>query len=443
MIALVREIRSVDPALTLEARRVVRAGLAIIAVSFLGFGGWAALAPIAGAVITQGAVKVDMNRRTLQHQEGGIVKEVLVRDGDQVRAGQVLLVLEDVRVDAAFDQLRTQIDAERARGARLAAEQALAEALAFPPDLAARARDERKVAELLEREAALFKARRQTLREQVELLKVQRAQADEEAAALRAQIAAEARALALQRDELAANRRLAAEGFVGEMRVKTVDRAAADYEARLSERQAELARARQKAAELALRAKTVENQFAQAAVDELKASTNALFELEARLRPSRDAAERQRIVAPADGEVVDLKVTAAGAVVGPRESLLDIVPRDGKLIVEGRIQPEQVSHVRVGAEADVRLTAFKQRTTPTVTGNVTYVGADRLVERATNTPYYVVHVDVPAEALRRAGDLALKPGMPAEIHVKTAERTALQYLFEPFTAFVGRALREP
>lgn len=443
MIAGVGEIRGVDPRLTGEANRVVRAGLAIIVVTFVGFGGWAALAPLAGAVITQGAVKVDSNRRTLQHQEGGIVKQVLVRDGDRVRQGELLLVLEDVRVDAAFDQLRTQIDAERARSARLSAEQVLADKPAFPADLVARAGRERKVAEMLQREEALFKARRQTLREQVQLLQLQKSQAEEEANALKGQIAAESRGLALQREELVANRRLATEGFVGEVRVKTIDRATADYEARLAERQAELAKARQKASELALRVKTFENQFAQSAADELKASTSALFDLEERLRPSQDAAERQRIVAPLDGEVVDLKVTAAGTVVGPRDALLDIVPTDGKLIVEGRIQTGDISHVRVGAEADVRLTAFKARTTPTVSGTVTYVGADRLTDRATNTPYYPIHVDVPAEALRSAGDLKLKPGMPAEIYVKTAERTALQYLFEPFTAFITRALREP
>jgi HlyD family type I secretion membrane fusion protein len=227
------------------------------------------------------------------------------------------------------------------------------------------------------------------------------------------------------------------------MRVKTVDRAAADYEARIGENQAELAKARQRTSELALRAKTLENQFMQAAADELKESSNKLFDLEERLRPSKDAAERQRITAPIAGEVVDLKVSSIGAVIGPRDALLDIVPKDGKLIMEGRIRPEDINFVNVGSVADVRLTAFKSRLTPVVEGKVVYVAADRLVDRASGTPYYTMHVDVAPEALQGAGNLRLQAGMPVEVFIKTSERTALQYLLDPVMAFVGRSLREP
>jgi HlyD family type I secretion membrane fusion protein len=426
-----------------DAARAIRAGLVIILLAFVVAGGWMALAPIAGAVIAQGAVKVDMNRKTVQHQEGGTVRQVLVRDGDRVRRGQVLVVLEDVRVDAAYDSLKTQYDSELARNARLSADRMLAEAPDFPEQLKARAAQDPKVAEVLQREEALFRARRQTLHEQTRLLRQQAQQAEEESVALRRQIAAQSRGLALQREELEANKRLMAQGFVGAMRVKTVDRAAADYEARLGEQQAELAKARQRASELSLRVKTLENQFMQAAADELKESGNKLFDLEERLRPSKDAAERQRIVAPIDGEVVDLKVTSAGAIVGPRDPLLDIVPQDGKLILEGRIRTEDINFVRPGSDADVRLTAFRSRTTPVVAGKVVYVSADRLVDRASNTPYFAVHVDVPLSALKEAGDLKLQAGMPVELFIKTAERTTVEYLLDPVTAFLRRSLREP
>lgn len=426
-----------------EALRAIRIALLIIVAGFVLGGGWIALAPIAGAVIAQGAVKVDMNRKTVQHQEGGIVKEILVRDGDRVQQGQTLLVLGDVRVDAAYDSLKTQRDSEVARQSRLAADRTLAAKLSFPEELNARAATDAKVAEVLQREEALFVARRQTLHEQTRLIEQQALQAEDEAVALKRQIAAESRALGLQRDELEANRRLMAQGFVGAMRVKTVDRAAADYEARINERQAELAKARQRGSELALRVKTLENQFMQAAADELKESSNKLFDLEERLRPSRDAAERQTITAPIAGEVVELKVSSIGAVIGPRDPLLDIVPSNGKLILEGRIRPEDINFVNVGSVADVRLTAFKSRLTPVVEGKVVYVSADRLVDRASGTPYYTMHVDVVPEALKTAGDLRLQAGMPVEVFVKTSERTALQYMLDPVIAFVGRSLREP
>lgn len=426
-----------------DALRSIRIGLAIIAGGFVIGGGWMAFAPIAGAVIAQGAVKVDMNRKTVQHQEGGIVKQLLVRDGDRVRQGQTLMVIGDVRVDAAYDSLKTQRDSELARHARLSADRALAATIVYPEELQARAEQDAKVAEVLQREDALFAARRQTLHEQKRLIEQQVRESEQEAQALQRQIGAASRALGLQREELEANRRLMAQGFVGAMRVKTVDRAAADYEARIGEHQAELAKARQRTSELALRAKTLENQFMQAAADELKESSNKLFDLDERLRPSKDAAERQTIVAPIAGEVVDLKVSSIGAVIGPRDPLLDIVPLDGKLIMEGRIRPEDINSVQIGSAADVRLTAFKSRLIPVVEGKVVYVSADRLVERQSGQPYYTVHVDVAPDALKTAGDLRLQAGMPVEVFIKTRERTTLQYLLEPITAFVGRSLREP
>lgn len=432
-----------DPDANADAARSIRAGLVVIALAFVGFGGWMGLAPISGAIIAQGVVTVDMNRKTVQHQEGGTVKEIRVRNGDSVRRGELLVVLDDVRIDSAVDLIKTQLDSERARNARLAADQVLSETLSFPRDLVERSAQDVKVAQLLQREHAVFRARRNTLREQSELIRQQRREAEAQAGALGRQITAETRALSLQRDELSANQQLMAKGFVGEMRVKTVDRAAAEYEARISEHQAEIAKTRQGASELALRLKTLENQFMQSAADELKESTNKLFDLEERLRPSKDAAERQKITAPIAGEVVDMKVTSVGAVIGPRDPLLDIVPKDSKLIIEGRIRPEDIDYVHPGGEADIRLTAFKARTTPVVQGKVVYVAADRLVDRATNSPYYPVQVDVTPEALKAAGDVTLRAGMPAEVYIKTAERTTLEYLLTPVTAFIQKALREP
>src|SRR5690606_13800003 len=242
----------------------------------------------------------------------------------------------------------------------------------------------------------------------------------------------------LQREELAVNRKLQRQGFVQKTRVMTLQRAVAEYEARHGEHRAELSQARQRASELELRILALRNQYAQAAADELKATTSRLFDLEERIRPSRDAAERQTIVAPVAGEVVGLRVFSPGAVVGPREVLLEIVPEEKRLILEGRIRPEDVNHVRAGAEADVRLTAYKQRTTPLVEGRVSYVSPDRLVDEQTGAPYYAVHVDVSPEGLKKAGSLRLQAGMPAELYVRTDERTALDYLLAPVTEALRR-----
>jgi HlyD family type I secretion membrane fusion protein len=433
----------VSAALELDLRpgRIARAGFAVIAIGALSLGAWAAFAPLSGAVIAPGFVKVDLNRKVVQHQEGGIVRAIRVRDGDRVQLGQELMVLEDVRIDAQFDLLRTQLDAERAKAARLEAERAYAAKPVFPADLARRS-DEKSV-ETLAREAGLFRARRDAIETQVALLRRQIVESGEEAAALAVQLGAEERALRLQKDELAANERLLEQGYVQKTRLLTLQRAVAEYEARHGERRAELSKARQRVSELELRILSMRNAYAQSAADELKDTTARLFDLEERIRPSRDASERQKISAPIAGEVVGLRVFGGGAVIGPREVLMEIVPEDKRLIVEARIRPEDINHVRSGSPADIRLTAYKQRTTPLVQGSVTYVSADRMVETQTGAPYYVVHVDVPAQALAEAGNLRLQAGMPAEVFIRTDERSALDYMLAPITDYFRRGMREP
>jgi epimerase transport system membrane fusion protein len=425
-----------------ELRRIVRGGLLVIAGGSAALAAWAAYAPLSGAVIAPGFVKVDLNRKVVQHQEGGTVRAVRVRDGDRVKQGQELVVLDDVRVDAALDMQRTQLDAERAKAARLEAERAYLAKPVFPPDLVKR-NGEVKVAEQLAREATLFRARRDALDTQIALLRKQIDETATEIEALNAQLTAEEKALKLQREELAANEGLLAQGYVQKTRVMTLQRATAEYEARHGERRAELSKARQRVSELELRILSMRNTYTQAAADELKETSSRIFDLEERIRPSRDASERQRILSPSDGEVVGLRVFSQGGVIGPREVLMEIVPDDKRLVVEARIRPEDINHVRAGSEAEVRLTAYQSRTTPLVRGAVIYVSGDRLVEQQTGMPYYVVQIDVPAEALAVAGNLKLQAGMPAEVFIRTDARTTADYLFAPVTVYLRRAMREP
>jgi HlyD family type I secretion membrane fusion protein len=425
-----------------DLTRSARGGVAVLGVGVLGLGAWLVLAPLSGAVIAPGFVKVDMNRKLVQHQEGGIVKQVLVRDGEQVRQGQILVVIDDVRLDATLDLLRTQHDGERAKAARLEAERAFLPQVAFPQELAAR-RSEPKVAELLQREAALFRARREALDSQVAVLRKQILHTVDEAQALAGQIAAEERALKSQKEELAVNQALLKQGFVQKTRLMSLERAVADYEARWEEHRAELAKTRQRASELELRVLAQRNSYVQSAADELKEASTRLFDLEERLRPSKDASDRQRIAAPIAGEVVGMRVFSPGSVVGPREVLMEIVPEDKTLVVEARIRPEDINHVRAGYPAEVRLTAYQTRTTPLVAGNVNYVSADRMVDPQSGAPYYVVNVDISAGALVDAGNLRMQAGMPAEVYIRTDSRTAFDYMLAPVTSYLRRGMREP
>lgn len=430
------------PDIPTRAGPVVGRGLFIIAVGAVLFGLWTALAPLSAAVIAPGVVKVDRNRKVVQHQEGGIVRAILVREGERVQAGQTLIELNDVQVDASVELVRTQLDAELARLARLSAERILSREYRVPSELTQR-RDDARVAELVDRESMLLKVRRDALESQAALLEEQIKQTQREIEARTLQDKSDAEAIRLQREELAANEKLVGDGFIAKTRILGLQRAVTEYESRRGTNQAETAQARQRVAELRLRIATLKTEYAQQAERDLRESTTRVYDLEQRLRPSMDAAQRQRVVAPVSGEIVDLRVTTVGAPIGPRDRLMDIVPADADLVIEARVRPEDINHVRAQAKADVRLVALLQRITPTVTGTVDYVSADRLVDPANNMPYFVAHVRIGAEALAKAGDLELKPGMPVEVYVKTGERTPLVYLLDPILGYMSRGLREP
>lgn len=425
-----------------DARKIVRAGLAVIVVLVVVIGGWLAFAPLSGAVIAPGFVRVDTYRKTVQHQEGGIVHEILVREGQVVKAGQPLLILGDVRVSAGYESIRTQLDGELARQARLQAERDLKSTVVFPDALTRRPKEER-VGELMQREASLFRVRLSVLDSQIALMRSQIVEARGEIAALESEIKADDTSISLQQEELAANEQLIAQGFITKARLLGLKRNVADYQSRRGENMAELSKARQKIAETELRILGLRNAYMQQAADELKDNTAKVFDLQERMRASQDAADRQTVTAPVAGSVVDLKVTTVGFTVGPREPLMDIVPANPDLIVEARIRPEDINNVREGAEADVRLTSFKQRLVPVVAGKVSYVSADRLTERQTGAPYYAAYVRIDPAALQEAGNLHLQAGMPAEVYVRTVDRTALMYLLDPVTGYIRKAMREP
>jgi HlyD family secretion protein len=403
---------------------------------------WMILAPLSMAVVAPAFIKVDLNRRPVQHLEGGIVRSVLVRDGQRVNAGDPVLVLGDVGVDADRLRLRFRFSVERVAHARLEAEQALAPTLTFPAELVAAAKEDKRVAEALSKESSLFEARRDSLSSQVALMKAQREHVNQEISAVRAQIAQGEMALQLQRNDLEANRKLVRDGFISPMRLAQIESTVVDYGSKLEERRSELARAGQRLVDTDLRIRTLQNDYLQAASDQLKGSASRLGEIEQDMRKSEDASARQVVTAPASGEVIDLKFTSPGAVVRPGEAIADIVPSEARLLVEAHIRPEDVSHVSVGQRAQVKFTAFKYRSTSMVEGKVTYASGDRLVDRASNQPYYSVMIVVEAEALEAAGDLRVQAGMPAEVYIEGTKQTPLQYLSEPITSTVRKAGRQ-
>lgn len=399
---------------------------------------WATLAPISGAVIASARIKVELERKTVQHREGGIVREIKVRNGQQVHAGDVLVIVDDVRSDAELSLLEDQSRAERVRHARVSAETTLARDFAIDTALAA----EPRIAEHLTRERAQFAARRRTLDEQLSALQLQMGAAGAQSSALEGQIESLRESSRLAGEELKLNEKLVADGYIARARLLPLQRADAEARSRLGEARGEQALARQRSAELQARMADARNRYQQEATEELKQSSARLREIEERLRPSKDQVDRLSIRSPVDGVVMGLRVTAPGEVLAAGAPILDVVPSNEMLVVEARIRPQDISHVHADSLAKVRLAAYDARTTPLLAGRVTFVSPDRVTNAETGESWFAATVEVDAATLRHHPEIELKAGMPAELFVTTSDRTLFEYLASPITAFTRRAMRE-
>lgn len=421
--------------------KLAKYGLIFVLATFIGVGIWAATAPIQGAIIASGLVKIDSNRKTLQHNEGGIVKSILVRDGDAVVAGQPLILLEDANVSAGYQLLRGTLDAELARQARLQAEATDASQIDFPAELTQRQADA-TVKQLMSREVALFNTRRGALLEQTRLLHSQTEDITQETKALQAQLSAEQGAGNSASEELKLYESLREQQFVSAARLLAQQRLVAEYSSRQEQRNAELARAAQRIKELRLNIVALRNEYTRSAAEGLKESSVRINELRERLLPSQDALRRQAITAPVAGHILNLNVHTPGASIGPREPLLEIIPEGESLLLEAQTSVDSIKQLHIGQEADIRFTALPYRTTPLILGKVSYISPDVLFDQKTGIPSYQIHIQPDATSMRAAGITSLNPGMAAEIYVRTDSRTTLEYLLKPVTDTIQHAFRE-
>lgn len=424
-----------------DTRKIVQIGLLIVAL-FFGMGGiWIAVAEISGAVIAGGEVKVDTERKTVQHLEGGIVRAILVTNGSKVRAGQPLVELESSRVLAGVDQLRLQLAASALETARLEAEKEMGKTVRWPDPLPGVT--PAKFAELLESETKIFASRRTGLDNQVGLLRKQIQQMEEQANSLGQRLSAQQEIVAALEEELAAKEPLLAERFIDKTAILSLKRVLAENRGQLAQFQGSRAEVRQKIAEYQLRISALEAQYRQESVARLSEAQQRQSDRQQQLQPLLDASQRLTVTAPIGGEVVAMNVHSVGGVVTPGQPLLDIVPENSRLIVECRIQVKDITQIHEGQDADVQLLAFNQRTTPKIKGKVAYVSADRLMQRtpAGEMGFYVVHVAVDRGALEK-NKLYLTSGMPATVFIYTEPRTVLDYLIEPIKERFDQALRE-
>lgn len=424
------------------AHRSIRMGLLLSFILFGIIGMWAAFWPLTTGAIATGKVVLDSNRKTLQHLEGGIVKEILVREGANVKEGDVLLRLDSTSATARRDVQRSQYIAAKAAEARLIAERDGAQSIDFSQALLNLESSDDEVREQMATQRRLFETRRINNSEQVSILNQRVAQTQSDVAGLREQAASASEQLRLLQDEIDTVKSLVASGNAVKSRLLALQRNAAQIQGQRGQALSAIARANQQANEARIEITNKKTEFLNNVVAELKDVQVQVSSLGEQMRAAEDVVRRIEIKAPISGQVVGLNVHTIGGVIAPGEKLLDIVPSNDKLVVEAQINPQDIDIVQVGLPAQVRLSAYKQRSIHPVTGKVITVSADRIDNPQTGQSYFTARVEIPAKEFNDLKDVKMTPGMPAEVMVVSGSRTMLGYLFDPLTHSFGRAFRE-
>jgi len=424
--------------LPIDERRYTRMGSWLLVVGFGGFLLWAALAPLDKGVAVSGSVVVAGNRQAVQHPSGGVVQHLLVRDGDQVAAGQVLIRMNVTQLLAQRESLFAQHLGATASAARLQAERDGLADIDFAADLVA-ASDPR-ITSTLALQRQLFASRRAALR--LELDSLQEAIAGSQAMheGLRAAKAHKDAQLASMQEQLLGLRELAREGYVARNRLLETERLYAQLNGSISEDLGNIGRIQRQILELRLRAAQREQHYQQDVRQQLADELLRVEELGNRLSAADDELAHREIRAPAAGTVVGLDVFTEGGVIAAGQMLMEIVPQDAPLLVDARAPVELVDKLRPGLEVELLFVAFNQSRTPRISGTVAQVSADRLLDGRTDQPYYRLRIQVDDDGLRQLPEI--RPGMPVEAFVRTGERSLLNYLFKPLLDHLHLALAE-
>jgi len=416
-------------------------GLVVVVVLAGGLGGWASTAEISGALIAPGQIVVETNVKKVQHPTGGVVGELLARDGDKVRAGQIVVRLDDTVTKANLAIVTKNLDAALARAARLQAEQRGLDRITFPPQLTDRARDP-DVASVMASEGKLFEVRVNGRAGQKAQLRERITQLNEEIGGLAAQEKAKDEEIALVQKELEGVRDLYNKHLIQISRLTTLERDAARLNGERAQYIASRAQAKGKITETELQIIQVDKDVVSEVSKDLRETNDKIGEFVERKVTAEDQLRRVDIRAPQDGIVEQTSVHTVGGVITAGDTIMLIVPQTDDLQVEAKVNPQDIDKLQVGQKTLLRLSAFNQRTTPELNGTVSRVSPDVTTEQRTGTSYYTIRVSMSPEEIARLGEAKLIPGMPVEAFVQTGDRTMMSYLMKPLHDQLMRAFRE-
>jgi HlyD family secretion protein/epimerase transport system membrane fusion protein len=414
-------------------------GSVVVGIAFGVFGTWAATAPLDSAAVAPGTVTVESNRKLVQHEDGGVVKRIAVEDGDVVKRNDVLLELDTTESRARFDSVRQTLMAALLRKARLEAERSGADSVALPEELANPA-DPEHAAEIeaaLAAERAQFRERRRSLTGKIAIHREKIVQLEDRIAGLEAEKQSAERQMAIMRDELVGLRELHEKGYYPRTRILEMERQLAKLGGEVGTAEASIAEARNQMGESELQIEQVRQQFAEQVSNDLTETQNKIAELRQRFVMAAHKLTVSKVRAPQDGVVQNLGVHTVGGVIQPGKEIMQIIPTEDRLVLQVEVKPNDIDVVAEGQDAEVRLTAFSGRTTPSLIGRVTRVSPDRITQKqGAGTPpraFYQARVEIPPEEMEKLDGRTLQAGMPADVLIKTGEQTLLAYLARPIT----------
>ncbi|MGN8550422.1 HlyD family type I secretion periplasmic adaptor subunit [Bradyrhizobium sp. 13971] len=422
-------------------RGVALAGWLIIAAFFFGLGAWAVTAPLNGAVVANAVVKVDGNRKSLQHLDGGIVKELHVREGDRVLTGDLLIVLDETQARAEHEVLTQQYAVLRATEVRLLTELDRGSRLAMPPDLKARS-DDPYFNSVWNGQVSQFDTRRASLEGQRSVVREKINQLGSQIVGSEAQVRSFTNQIESVRKEAKDIAPLVERGLIARPRILQLERTAYGLEGQIADANASIAKARQAIAEQEQQIAQLDNDRMTDVTKDLRDTQAKLLEVIPKAMNAKAVLGRMEIRAPYTGRVVGLNVFSVGGVIQRGEKILDIVPDEDSLTIEAQVAVEDISDVHPNTRAEVHLTAYKQRIVPIIHGDVILVSADRLTDPKTNNPYYTAFVRIDQNELAGMPNIRLYPGMPATVMMPTIQRTAFDYIVGPLVMSFNQAFRQ-
>jgi epimerase transport system membrane fusion protein len=429
------------PILLLTDDKPIRYIGLVVLLSTLGiFGLWAFIAPIDGAALAPGFVTVKSHKKTVQHLDGGIVSQLLVKDGDIVKAGDLLLTLDGTENKAQLEITRGQYLTLLAQVARLEAERDGKPKVIYPEGLNS-VSDPRAI-EAKRTEEQIFTARKNAHEGEMAVLKQRIGQLNSKVDGLKGQQASKQDLLVSYKEELRDLKELLAEGFVDKQRLRDVERQHSLNSGEISALSAEIAASQIQIGETKLEILQLEKKFQEEVAGKLSEAQAELYDVTQRMLAIRDKVVRIDIKAPVDGRVMGLAVHTLGGVILPGHPILEIVPQQEELVIEAQVTPLDIDRVNIGLVAEVRFSAFKQAITPVIEGKVINLSADRLIEEKTGTPYYLAQIELTPDSYQKMQHLELVPGMPVEVLIKTGERTVFEYLTKPISNAFARAFIE-